>query len=570
MTYFRVATLPITNCVAKQHPTLNDRPAEPLIALTVEQCTPDFFPKLSQPNASKGDWLSIYPIVSQLLRHFIQLPQPLLIFNARCWQAAIAVIKQTTADDYPQLALQNYDQQQLFGRLNIQEDQAVDFIQGEIYNFNNGCLTLHISPLLVNPNLWFLLKAFLINRQVPASSAVNGDKIKSKYPLQPVKELNTKIILVANRYQLDELAQIDPEYSQIGSLFTELSSDIKATDENIQALQSYCQQLIAERALTPVSTEALALLFHHLSSKCEHQKKLLFSPEIIEGLLRYAQLFNSEQSIISAEDLQKVLTIQNQAQSLAENFSDQALLEKQLKIQLNGREVGQINGLSVVELMGYPTEFGEIFRISASDMIGDGEIIDVERKVELAGNIHAKSTLIVQGYLNHLFTHITNFPLSCNVVFEQSYQESDGDSAALAILLAVTSCYAQRPLSQKLFVTGALDQHGNVLAIGGINQKIQSVTRLFKLGLLDDAVTILIPQANQINLTLDSETLKLISTNKINIYGINHCQEAFPLAMDLTFAQINQLINQRIENLHKEESDEQHLGLFHKCLSLFR
>lgn len=560
----------INNCIVKQKSPLNNHTSEPLIALSVEQCTPDFFPQLSKASTNQDSWLAIYPIVSQLLKHFIQLPQPLLIFNARCWQAAVDVIKEASADDYPQLALQNYDQQQLFGRLNIQADQAVDFIQGEIYNFHNGCLTLHISPLLVNPNLWFLLKAFLINRQVPASAAVNGDKLKGQYPLQPLIKLNTKIILVANRYQLDELAQIDPEYNQIGSLFTELSSDIKATDENVQALQTYCRKLITERTLTQVSTEALALLFHYLSSKCEHQKKLLFSPEIIEGLLRYAQLFNSEHSLISADDLQKVLTIQNQAQSLAENFSDQALLEKQLKIQLSGREIGQINGLSVVELMGYPTEFGEIFRISASDMIGDGEIIDVERKVELAGNIHAKSTLIVQGYLNHLFTHISNFPLSCNVVFEQSYQESDGDSASLAILLAVTSCYAQCPLSQKLFVTGALDQHGNVLAIGGINQKIQAVTRLFKLGLLDDTVTILIPQANQINLTLDSETLKLISTGKIKIYGINHCQDAFPLAMEMTFVQINELINQRIENLHKEENDEQHFSLLQRCLSLFR
>ncbi|WP_413698655.1 hypothetical protein ACLKMH_13630 [Psychromonas sp. KJ10-10] len=108
--------------------------------------------------------------------------------------------------------------------------------------------------------------------------------------------------------------------------------------------------------------------------------------------------------------IKQSLNIQDKSQSNAQDFSDQALIEKQLKIQLHGEMIGQINGMSVVELMGYPTEFGEIFRISASDMVGDGEIIDVERKVELAGNVHAKSTLIVQGYLNHLFTHIANFP----------------------------------------------------------------------------------------------------------------------------------------------------------------
>lgn len=561
-----MATLSINNSVVKQQ-DLHSLPTEPL---TAEQCTPDFLKQLSQAIPEQQTWLSIYPIVSELIEHFVLLPQPLLIFSARCWQAATEVIEEATPKNYKQLALLNYDQQKLFGRLNLQKEKSVDFQQGEIFNFNDGCLILHISPLLTTPNLWFLLKAFLINRKLPASSAVNGDKLRGKHPHDSLIKLNTKIILVANRYQLDELAQIDPEYNQVGSLFTELSSEIKTTDENIHALQHYCHKLIEQRDLNEISTRALALLFHYLSAKCEHQKKILFSPEIIENLLQYAQLFNTEQTALSVEHLQKALDIQIQSQFLAQNFSDQALLEKQLKLQLQGQEVGQINGMSVVELMGYPSEFGEIFRISASDMVGDGEIIDVERKVELAGNIHAKGILIVQGYVNHFFTHITHFPLSCNVVFEQSYQESEGDSASLAILLAVISCYAQRSIAQNLFVTGALDQHGNVLAIGGVNQKIQAVTRLFKLGLLTETTTIMIPQANQINLTLDAETLALINEKKISIHAISHCREAFPLAMQLSFEEVIKLINHRIEHLQKDESEERNLSFFTKCARLFR
>jgi Lon-like ATP-dependent protease len=561
--------LSINNAIAQQQPDINARSENLLKPLTAAQCTPDFLPQLSQ-TVNNDSWLSIYPVASQLIRHFIQLPQPLLIFNAHHWQAASAVIAEACPDNYPQLALLNYDQQRLFGRLNIHAKHGVDFQQGEIYNLDSGCIILNISPLLVNPALWFLLKAFLISRVVPATSAVNGDKLKGEYPIKPLKKLKTKIVLVADRYQLDELVQIDPEYSQVGSLFAELSNEIKTTDNNIQALQRYCYQIIKERNLAPISMDALALLFHHLSCQCEHQKKVLFSPEVIENLLRYAKLFITDEPEIKAEHLQKALDIQAQAQSIAQNFSDQALLEKQLKVQLQGEMIGQINGMSVIELMGYPAEFGEIFRISASDMIGDGEIVDVERKVELAGNIHAKSILIVQGYLHHVFTHTTNFPLSCNVVFEQSYQESDGDSAALAILLAVTSCYAQKPLTQNLFITGALDQHGNVLAIGGINQKIKAVTRLFNLGLIDEAVTILIPQANRINLTLEEETLKLIRSGKINIYAINHCHEAFPLAMKINFNDVLQLINLRVDALHKEEVNNQHFGLFQRVMQLFK
>ncbi|WP_372880657.1 AAA family ATPase [Psychromonas sp.] len=543
-----------------------------LLPFTAAQCSPDFTAQLTKQTDNELNWLSIYPIVSQIVSHFEKLPQPLLVFNSLYWQAATSVIFASSTPDYPMLALLNYNQETLFGRLNQSKEKNIYFEQGEIFNFNHGCLILHISPLLVNPPLWFLIKSFLITRTLPATSAVNGYKFKEKYPQPPLDQVNTKIILVASRYQLDELAQIDPEYNQVGSLFAELSTQLDATDENIKRLQNFCLQLIDNNKLTPLSVEAFALLFHHLSSLCEHQKKLLFSPEVIEKMLRYAQLFNPEADILEAQHLQKVIELQSQSQSLAQNFTDQALLEKQLKIQLQGQETGQINGLSVVELMGYPTEFGEIFRVSASDMIGDGEIIDVERKVELAGNIHAKSTLIVQGYLNHLFTHVHHFPLSCNVVFEQSYQESDGDSAALAILLAVTSCYAQTPVQQNLFVTGALDQHGNVLAIGGINQKIQAVTRLFTRGLLSDPITILMPTANRINLTLDSQTMQLIKEKKINIFGINHCQEAFPFALNASFAEVVLLINKRVELLQKEEKeedDEEH-SLLSRILAKFR
>lgn len=540
-----------------------------VIPLTVTQCTTDFSVLLSQDNSST-QWLSLFPIVSQVVRHFIKLPQPLLIFNALYWQAATAVIKACCDKNKPSFFLQNYDQQTLFGRINLKHDKNSEFKQGKIYQLNEGILILHISPLLVTPDLWFLLKAFLISSNLPATSALNGDKLKGQLPISPLNKLNTKIVLVANRYQLDELAQIDPEYNQVGTLFTELAADIKSNKKNIKALQNYCYLLIQQRHLPEISEDAVALLFHHLSALCEHQNKLLFSPELIEHLLHYAQLFCVQNNPITAKELQQVLDIQIQSQSLAENFSDQALLEKQLKIQLSGTQIGQINGLSVVELIGYPTEFGEVFRISVSDMVGDGEIIDVERKVELAGNIHAKSTLIVQGYLNHFFTHINNFPLSCNVVFEQSYQESDGDSASLAILLAVTSCYSQQPIKQNLFVTGALDQHGNVLAIGGINQKIHAITRLFKLNLLNEAVTILIPKANQINLILDKETLTLIDADKINIFAIDHCQEAFPMAMEISFKTILELIKQRIEHLHREEASLHSDGFLSRFLQHFR
>ncbi|WP_094751944.1 AAA family ATPase [Psychromonas sp. CD1] len=540
------------------------------IPLDASMCGVDFSEMLSQSPTSDVTWLSLFPLVTQAIKHFLQLPHSLLLFNATHWQAALAVLHASYPHELKSLTLQNYDQEKLFGRINLNKQHNFDFQPGEIEKWNNGVLTLHISPLLASPDLWYLLKSFLINRTISARSAVNANNFKGCYPETPLNKINTKIVLICTRYQLDELQILDPEYHQVSALFTELSSSVVANSTNIHALKHYCQGLLKDLKLMPLTDDALCLLFDYLAQATEHQKKLLFSPDFIENLIRYAQIFNKKNTVLDAKHLQQAFDIQMKSRSLAQNFSEQALLEKQVHIQLSDSVIGQVNGMAVVELMGYPTEFGEIFRLSASEMIGDGEIIDVERKVELAGNIHAKSFLVVQGYLNHFFTHVHNFPLSCNVVFEQSYQESDGDSASLATLLAVTSCYAQQPIRQDLFVTGALDQHGNILPIGGINQKIQSVTRLFELGLLDFPVSILIPSANQINLTLDKQTLHLIKQKKINIYPLTHCEDAFPYALQCNFKDVLSLINHRIDLLQKGDIDESSKGLFYRCLALFR
>jgi len=547
--------------------------AQAIPCLSPAQCTTDFSVQLNDALQSTTDCTSLFPVASVVIKQFIQLPQPLLFLNALYWHAATELIEACNQQNMPLLTLQNYDQERLFGRLSLDEQKNIHFKTGEITQLNGGLLVLHISPLLTSPELWFLLKSFLLNQSISASAAVNGDKLHAPLPDLTTQRLSTKIILVANRYQLDELSQIDPDFAQMSALFSEISGDIKTSDDNIIALSQCIQKIITDKNLTPLSLPAFNQLLIHLTRLCEHQSNIRFSPQLIESILQTAQLFHAQDNTanqdIDERHLLQALNLQKEAQSNAQQFSDQAIVDKQLNIQLQGETIGQINGMSVVELMGYPNEFGEIFRISASDMIGDGEIIDVERKVELAGNIHAKSTLIVQGYLNHFFTHVANFPLSCNLVFEQSYQESDGDSASLAILLAVSSCYAETPIFQNLFVTGALDQQGNVLAIGGINQKIEAITRLFTLGLLTEPVTVLMPQANQLNLMLNAPTLQLIEAKKINIHPIQHCVQAFPFALSQSFESVIKRINKRIHFLHKEEEDEP-LSLLTKCLNLLR
>ncbi|TEW55385.1 ATP-dependent protease [Psychromonas sp. RZ22] len=551
---------------------MNTVPVQPL---TTQQCAPNFDNYLESylQNDSTSEFNEsalLFPDAISIVTHYLKLPTQLLLVNSRYWAAATQMLQQIIPSTLSSKYLLSYNQETLFGRLSVINEAELKLADGELTKYSDGLLILNISPLLVDPNLWFMLKSVLQRGYLQASDAVNAEKIKQVLPDLTTQAINTKIILVASRLQLEELIQIDPEYSQVTSLFCELAGQVPVSQHSINAIASYCHRAASELGIKPLEQSVLATLLDFLSVQCQHQQQLLFSPELIQQTLQYSSLFNDNNQV-TKEDLIAYFEEVEQAQSLARKYSEQSLIEGQVNLQLSGQKIGQINGLSVVELLGYPCEFGEVFRISASDMIGDGEIIDVERKVELAGNIHAKSTLIVQGYLNHFFSHINAFPYSCNLVFEQSYQECDGDSASLAILIAVSSCYAQFPVKQNIFVTGSLDQHGNVLPIGGIKQKIEAVTRLFELDLLKEPVLIVMPKANQINLTLNIKTLALVESGKIVIHAISHCHQAYPLLLNKTFKEVLDAINLRIETAAKEEMDETSNSLFSRLIgSIFR
>jgi len=537
--------------------------------LTSDQCHVDFKALISLPFVAKKavDISALFPLACPVIDRFFKLTTPLLLMNALEWESAVEVINEIKPTATTIKPLLNYNQQDLFGRITL-NDKIVQYNEGLFNQTSDTFFLLNISPLLVSPDLWFKLKAFLQRGTLSINDAVNADSIKQTLPHLNKETLKIKVVLVASRSQLAELVQIDPEYAQVPSLFCELPSELSISKENSQLIAEYCHHISEKLGVKLADDAALITLMQYLVKACQHQQQCLFSPQAITELLQYAAVLESS-SLLSRDTLLAAIKETELAQSLPRQHSEQGLLQAQIKLQLSGHAVGQINGLSVVELLGYPCEFGEIFRISASDMIGDGELIDVERKVDLAGNIHAKSLLIVQGYINHLFRHFSTFPYSCHLVFEQSYQESDGDSASLATLLATLSSYSKLPIKQDVFVTGSLDQQGNLLPIGGINQKVESVARLFEIGLLSDPVTVVMPISNVINLTLNTQTLALIDSGNILIKPVKHCNEAFPILMEKTHSQVIATINQRVDRTLKNEIDEGDESLFTRVFKCF-
>jgi Lon-like ATP-dependent protease len=198
-------------------------------------------------------------------------------------------------------------------------------------------------------------------------------------------------------------------------------------------------------------------------------------------------------------------------------------------LQTDGEEIGQINGLSVIQVSGHPYDFGEPVRLTATVHLGDGDVADIERKAELAGHIHAKAMMIIHGYLSNKFGAENPSPLSANLVFEQSYHEIDGDSASLTGLCALLSALARQPIYQHFAVTGAVDQFGNVQAVGGVNEKIEGFFRVCKIHGLNGKQGILLPGTNAQQLNLSDEVIAAVAAGQFHIHPVDHVEEAIEL-----------------------------------------
>jgi len=273
-------------------------------------------------------------------------------------------------------------------------------------------------------------------------------------------------------------------------------------------------------------------------------------------LLSYCHHVASEQKLdsINRDTLNTVLTLQHEALNTHIRLSNEGIIEKQIILETDGAKIGQINGLSVLEIDGHPESFGEPIRITATGHLnGDGDISDVERKAELAGNIHAKSMMIIQGFFTHTFAKPMPLPISANLVFEQSYGEIDGDSAALAGTCALLSVLAQKPIAQNLAVTGAIDQFGTVLAVGGINEKLEGFLRICELNGQTN-MGVLIPAANIVNLNLSDKLITAVNNNQLAIYPITHIDQAIELLMDIKAGDLDE--NEGIYSIIQKLSDE--------------
>ena len=217
----------------------------------------------------------------------------------------------------------------------------------------------------------------------------------------------------------------------------------------------------------------------------------------------------------------------------------------EILVSTSGEVLGQINGLSVLAFG--PVEFGKPSRITATWRVGRGEVMDIEREVSLGGDLHSKGVLILTGFLGERYGQKRPLALSASIVMEQNYGGVDGDSASLAELCALLSVLAGAPIKQGVAVTGSVNQHGEVQAIGGVNTKIEGFFDLCVARGLDGAQGCIIPLANQDSLMLRRDVVEACEAGQFSVWAVSHVDDAVEILMGRSSAALDEGIDATLE-----------------------
>lgn len=478
---------------------------------------------------------------------------------------------QTSEKEQPIIiAGENVTAEKLFGAVYPPQEQNTlakpSVKHGLLHQAHNGYLILSITALLSNPSLWPRLKSTLTDGVLEWEAS--NKKVLINLP--PAEKLNVKLVIIGDRYLMAELDSAEPDLSTGFAMYGEFEQDLLLNDASLEDYLGYVKAIIGHHQLPQLAdSDAVTALLNAGARYAEDQTRLPLCLLWHLNLLSEASL-ESDGKVITAANIKASLRAKEYRESYLPERAIADIHHGQVLIASDGKEIGQVNGLTVVEMPGHPTAYGEPARISCVVHFGDGDISDVERKVELGGNIHAKGMMIMQAFVATALDLDQALPYSASIVFEQSYSEVDGDSASLAELCALMSALSSQPINQQIAVTGAVDQFGRVQAVGGINEKVEGFYKVCVHRGLTGNQGVILPKTNLSNLCLNDEVIEAIKAKQFHIWAVENVDEAIPLLTDKPFRSENEedetilsLIEERIDYFHHGDLSNE-VGILNK------
>lgn len=401
---------------------------------------------------------------------------------------------------------------------------------GALHRANGGFLVVEALELLKQYFSWDPLKRTLKNRRIKIEEPGEQFRMISTVTLEPEPiPLDVKVVLLGSPWLYYLLYAYDPEFAELFKVKVDFGDHVARTPENIQAFARVVATSCREEQLRPFDRSGLAKLVEHGSRLVEDQDRLSTGFGEILDVAREAS-FRAERAghhRVTAEDVTAAIRARILRSNRVEELLQRLILEGTLLIDTQGAVIGQVNGIAIIPLGDY--WFGKPSRITARTFLGRSGIVDIEREAKTGGRIHSKGMLILSGYLGGRYAGRTPLSMAASVAFEQIYEEVEGDSASSAELYAILSSLSGLPIRQGLAVTGSVNQHGEVQAIGGVNAKIEGFFDVCQARGLTGDQGVLIPGSNVRNLMLREDVVEAVHQGRFHVYPVRTIDEGITL-----------------------------------------
>jgi lon-related putative ATP-dependent protease len=405
----------------------------------------------------------------------------------------------------------------------------MDLRGGSLLRADGGYLIMYSLETISEPGVWRALKRTLNHNRLEIQPLemfypFGGSALKPE-PIQ----INVKVILIGDREMYELMYDYEEDFRKIFKVRVEFDEEMAMNDSVIAEYAGRLRALSEKENLWPFDRGAFAAILEYGVRRAGRRNKVTARFVDIADLAREAnyEAKAANETVVRAAHVRKALSSKMERHNLIETRIREMIEEGTLLVDVSGQRVGQVNGLSVLEIGGYA--FGKPVRITATAALGKAGLINIERESNLSGRFHDKGVHIIAGFLRSHFAQNKPLSLAASICFEQSYSGVDGDSASSTEVYALVSALAGLPLRQDVAVTGSMNQQGDIQAIGGVNEKIEGFYDVCRIKGLTGTQGVAIPAANVEDLMLREDLLDAVAARKFHVWPVARIEQGIEL-----------------------------------------
>ncbi len=404
---------------------------------------------------------------------------------------------------------------------------------GSLLRADGGFFIIEAREILEEPQAWKVLKRTVRSGKlevIPPDVVFPGAAPMIKP--EPI-DVVIKIVMIGSPETYFALDSFDPEFPHLFKVLADFDDLIPRDKAGIQHYAAVISRFVRDENLLPFDWSAIAALVEHGARIASMKDKLSARFGRIADIARESALRASQRKadkVTGHDVMDSFYHAKNRADLPARRFRE-FVKDGTICVETRGTVIGQLNGLAV--LQAGPMVYGFPTRITATIGPGSAGVINIDREAALSGAIHTKGFYILGGLLRGLLH--TGHPLAfdASVAFEQSYGAIDGDSASGAEICCLLSALTEVPLRQDMAMTGAIDQRGNILSVGAINEKIEGFFDICHDAGLTGTQGVIIPKSNVGDLMLRHDVIEACNADKFRVYAVSTVSQALEILSDM-------------------------------------